>query len=240
MTRWKAAGTHLLLSILVIGTIAGLAFTLWYPDGLHRIAGLDRLLIVMLVIDITAGPTLTAIVYKPGKRGLKFDLMMIALFQMAFLAYGLNTLRLARPVFLVGTPDQFTLVFASEIDDDDLALAPTPELRRLSWSGPRLVGTRMPTEPEARARAMDEFMRGGAGIERSPKYYFDYPRIAPELLASAQPVEGVADIPERDVRATGRSRTQLRRVDVSSTRDVGVMLLDARTGEPLRTVAADL
>lgn len=237
MTRWKASGTHLCLSIVVIGGIAAFAFTTWYPDGLWRVAGLDRLLLVMLGIDLTAGPFLTLLLYRQGKWGLKFDLVTIAVLQLAFLGYGLHTLWLARPVFLVGTPDVITVVFASEIDDADLAKAPTPALRKLSLTGPKLVGTRMPTDPALRAKAMDEFMAGGAGIERSPKYYLDYSKIAPELLRNARDVRENAAITASDIRKTGRTPERLRWVPIVSTRGEGIVLLDAATGDHLRTIA---
>lgn len=185
MTRWKAAGNHLALSVLVIGGIAVSALLLWYPHGLYKVAGLDRILIIMLAIDLTAGPLLTLILYRPGKWGLKFDLTAVAIAQLAFLSYGLHTLWEARPVFLVGTPETFTVVFASEIDPADLALAPCPEWRRLSLTGPILVGTRMPEDTEQRRLIIEEFMQGGAGIERSPKYYQDFTTLAPHILASA-------------------------------------------------------
>lgn len=185
MTRWKAAGSHLALSIFVIGGIAISALLLWYPHGLYKVAGLDRILVVMLLIDLTAGPLLTLILYRPGKWGLKFDLTAVAIAQLAFLSYGLHTLWDGRPVFLVGTPDTFTVVFASEIDPADLALAPRTEWRRLSWTGPILVGTRMPEDPAQRHLIIEEFMSGGAGIERSPKYYQDFSAIAPAILENA-------------------------------------------------------
>lgn len=196
MTRWKAAGSHFALSILVIGGIATAAFVLWYPHGLYKVSGLDRILLVMLGIDLTAGPLLTLILYRPGKRGLKFDLTVVAIAQLAFLAYGLHTLKEGRPVFLVGTPDVFTVVFASEIDPADLALATKPEWRKLSWTGPLLVGASMPDDPEQRRAVMDEFMAGGAGIERSPKYYLDFSNVAPAILQSARKTSrGTLEIP---------------------------------------------
>src|SRR5690554_17085 len=195
MNRWKASGTHLLLSLLVIGGIAVTAFLLWYPHALYRVSGLDRILLVMLVIDLTAGPLLTLILYKPGKRGLKFDLTVIAIAQMAFLSYGLHTLWEGRPVFLVGTPETFTVVFANEINANDLALASKPEWRTLSWTGPVLVGTQMPDDPQARRLIIEEFMAGSAGIERSPKYYQEYTNIAPALLRkAANPITGADNI----------------------------------------------
>jgi hypothetical protein len=239
MTRWKAAGAHLCLSIVIIGGIATFAFTTWYPQGLWLVAGLDRLLLVMLGIDLTAGPLLTLLLYKPGKWGLKFDLATIAVLQMAFLVYGLHTLWLARPVFLVGTSGQFTVVFASEIDDRDLAKGSKPEWRRLSWTGPEVVGTQMPNDPAKRAQAISEFMAGGAGIERSPKYYLDLAVVAPELLRTSQKVRENDAIPTSAVRATGLTADELRWVPIVSTRGEGIALLDARTGEPLSTIATD-
>ena len=240
MTRWKASGTHLCLSILVIGGIAVFAFTTWYPDGLWRVSGLERLLLVMLGIDLTAGPLLTLLLYRPGKKGLKFDLTTIAVMQLAFLAYGLHTLWLARPVFLVGMPDQITVVFAGEIDDKDLAKAPTAELRQLSLTGPRLVGSRMPVDPEKRRQAMSEFMTGGAGVERSPKYYFNYAQIVPELLRASRKLKENKSIPASAAKAVGLPPQQVRWVPIVSTRGEGIVLIDARTGKPLQVMAAEL
>lgn len=185
MTRWKAAGSHLALSIFLIGGIAISALLLWYPHGLYKVAGLDRILVVMLVIDLTAGPLLTLILYRPGKWGLKFDLTAVAIAQLAFLSYGLHTLWNGRPVFLVATPDTFTVVFASEVSDEDLKLAKRVEWSRRSWIGPLLVGTQMPEDRAQRRLIIDEFMAGGAGIERSPKYYMSFDEIAPAIRTSA-------------------------------------------------------
>lgn len=225
MTRWKAAGTHLALSIVVIGGIALAAFLLWYPYALYRVAGLDRILLVMLAIDLTAGPLLTLILYRKGKRGLKFDLTVVAICQIAFLTYGLNTLWQGRPVFLVGTPDTFTLVFANEIDDADLAEASRPEWRRLSWTGPQLVGARMPEDPDARRDVIEAFMAGGAGIERSPGRYMPYEEVAPNVLAQSEAYSG----------DESRSKA-LRIMPVVSRRAEGQLLIDATSAMPVRTI----
>lgn len=220
MNRWKAAGSHFALSILVIGGIAVTAFLLWYPHGLYRVAGLDRLLLVMLGIDLTAGPLLTLILYRQGKRGLKFDLTVVALAQMAFLAYGLHTLWQSRPVFLVATPDMYTVVFANEIDPDDLTAAARPEWRRLSWTGPVLVGARMPEDPDKRREVIEAFMSGGAGIERTPRFYMDFSEVGPDLAATAEVAEGQARVPVVSRRGEGAMRID------SGGAPIGVALSD--------------
>lgn len=225
MNRWKASGTHFLLSLLVIGGIAVAAFLLWYPYALHRVSGLDRILLIMLGIDLTAGPLLTLIVYRPSKPSLKFDLATIAILQLAFLGYGLHTLWEGRPVFLVGVDSQFTLVFANEVDRASLSEAPRPEWRRLSWTGPQLVGTRMPDDPAQHREVMESFMSGGAGIERSPKFYLSFDQIAPALLASANPPE-----------PTGADVQPAPWVPIVSRRGEGRMLVDPANGRPAGVV----
>jgi hypothetical protein len=190
----------------------------------------------MLGIDIVAGPLLTLIVYNRAKPELRRDLATIAVLQLAFLGYGLHTTWESRPVFLVGSGDAFDLVFAADIADEDLAKGAKPEWRRLSWFGPRLVGTGLPADPQARAKVMDRFIAGGPGIERLPQLFVDYARVAPELLRRSQPVQGTREITDADVRATGLTREQLRWVPIASSRDEGSLLLDARTGQPLRTL----
>lgn len=234
MNRWKAASTHLVLSAVVIGGIALTAFLLWYPYALYRVSGLDRILLVMLVIDITAGPLLTLIVYRAGKPGLRFDLSAIALCQAALLAYGLHTLWEGRPVFLVVTPDTYTLVFANEIAPTDLADAASPAWRTLPWTGPILVGARMPEEPDQRREVMEHFMAGGAGIERTPRRYLPVDAVTPLLLENAEAVP--PSVPDADIARTRYTLDALRRAPLVSRRSDGWMLIDPEQGRPLRAV----
>jgi|GEM_PF-518596 len=224
MTRWRAFGLHLLLSLTLISGIAITALLVWYPHGLWRISGLDRLMAVMLVIDITAGPLLTLVIYKPGKWGLAFDLKVIALVQAGFLAYGLHTLWLSRPVFLVGTDVRFTLVSASQIDHVDLAKAARPEWRQLPWAGPYLVGVLPPTDAETRAVLLDALLKTGRDQEHLPNQYLPYERVAAVIREKALPLDGANGTPKR---APGQ-----RGLPILSRDDEAWMTVDGETGLP--------
>ena len=221
MNRWKASALHLLLSVLLIGGIALAAFLLWYPYGLYRIAGQDRVLLIMLAIDLVAGPLLTLVVYKAGKRSLRFDLSVIALCQLAFLGYGLHTLWASRPVFLVASDVRFNLVFASELSADELSRASHPEWRTLSWAGPRLVGVKAPKDERERQTLLQAFMTNGVDIDKMPRYYVEFDSIAPELLANA--------------RADAKKGGQLR-VPVVSRYGAAWMVVDDHESRPHKVV----
>lgn len=218
MSRWRAFGTHLLLSFLIVGGIALAAVLLWFPHGLYKLAGLDRLLLIMLCLDLTAGPLLTLVIYKAGKPGLRFDLTFIALCQMAFLGYGLHTLWGARPVFLVGNGLRFNLVLASDLEPEQLAKASRPEWRRLSWTGPQLVGAQAPADSAEREKLLDLALSAGVDLDRLPHYYTPYEQVKGRMVESAQ------------VGADG-----IRRVPIVSRFAVADMQLDA-TGRPQQVV----
>ena len=77
MTRYKASFIHFLLSAIVVGAIFSIIFFVWYPGPTFRIAGAVSIVLVLVAVDLVLGPTLTLIVYKEGKPGLKFDLIVI-------------------------------------------------------------------------------------------------------------------------------------------------------------------
>lgn len=235
MNRWTASGTHLILSLLVIGGIAVAALQAWYPWGLHRVTDANRLLATMLGIGIASGPLLTLIVYRPGKRGLAFDLVAIAVLQLASLGYGLYALSQARPVFLVGIGGQFTLVAANELDPTTLADT-RPEWRRLPWTGPHLVGARMPDDPDDLHQLMTDFMAGGPGLERTPHRYIDFSEVAPGLTALSHPAHQSGN-PDNSARTTSLPPEHVRWVPVVSRKSHGRMLIDPETSHPLRTLA---
>lgn len=245
MTRWKAAGIHLAISLVVISLVgAGLMF-LWYGWPLFRLMGAARLLLVLAVVDLVIGPLLTLIVFKPGKPSLRFDLTVIALLQAGFLAYGLYIMALSRPVFLVALVDRFELVFANELDDADLAQGERPEFRTRSWTGPRLVGGELGTTSQERYELVMSGL-GGKDIQLLPKQYSDYETVKAALLARAAPMEQLAATSPATRRALegaaedlGIPPSSLVTLPIISRRARATMLLDARTGDVLGPVSVD-
>ena len=77
MTRWRAGFIHLLISLLVVGSVAAYVIYFWYPIPLLPMAKADELLMMVGGIDLIVGPLLTLLVYKQGKKTLKMDLTVI-------------------------------------------------------------------------------------------------------------------------------------------------------------------
>lgn len=246
MTRWKAAGMHLVISALVVGSVAAWLIFVWYGWELFQVTGGAKLVMILATCDVVIGPLLTLLVYKPGKKTLKFDLGVIALLQFAFFAYGLNVMREARPIFLVGLVDRFELVLASELTDEDLARGTQPEFRSKSLTGPRLIGGRIATENK---EIMELALAGFAGrdIHLMPERYIPYPEVASAVAGRAAPVSELIGMSEpstakrleRAVKATGRPEAEVHYLPINSRRGQATMLVVAGTGEVLGPVAAN-
>jgi len=197
MSRWKAAGLHLLISVVVGILTFLLIYLVWYPQPYFEVAGGSKLMLVIMGVDITIGPFLTLAVFKSGKKSLRFDLTVIAILQIAAFAYGIHAIALARPVFVVAEVDRYVLVAANQLDDEDLAAGKQPEFRSRSWTGPRLVGAIPPVHGQ---ETFDMVMSAlqGKDINRFPKYYVAYEEVASNLLKRSRSLEDIMSLSPRD------------------------------------------
>jgi len=216
MNRFKAALIHLSLSALVASLTFAIIYFVWFPGELFAAAGGLKLFFLIVGVDVTLGPLLTLVVFVPGKRGLKFDLVCIALLQLAGLGYGVHILAEARPVYIVFVKDRFEIARANYISPEELEKGRAKGYGDLSWSGPRIVGAEMPTDPDEQFKIMTSGM-AGIDLQGFPQYYVPYEQVRDQVLKAAQPIEKLRrynpDDPgavDRAVAATGMREQDLR------------------------------
>ncbi|MGQ0799039.1 MAG: hypothetical protein ACT4NL_02865 [Pseudomarimonas sp.] len=243
MSRWKAAGIHFVLTVVIVTSLATLMLTTWYAKGMFQFSNADRLLLVLAGIDVVVGPLLTLIIFRSGKPRLKFDLAFIGLAQAAFLLYGLHVIWQSRPVFLVALPERYALVFANEVRDSDLKSEGVALPRsRLPWFGPELVGSRLPDDVDTKQKLIDEFI-GGRDLHVFPEYYLPFESVAPDLVASSEPLSSLAALRAESERtkvtaSLGRGEN-VRWVPIMSSRGIAVMVIDPTSGAPIKVLPID-
>ena len=242
MSRWRASGIHLLLSIAIAAAVLAFMLSVWYPGPLFEAAGGSRLIFILVGVDVTLGPLITLIIFKSGKPGLKFDLAVIALVQLSALAYGMHTVYLARPVYLVFTKDRFELVSAKDLDPEDLQKATRPEFDHLPLGRPRYIAAVAPEDPDARQKLLMESLQG-KDLQMHPQYYVPYEQEIPNALARAQPLTLLLkrdpERVQRGLQSAGRSQEAVKFLPLRGKDADGAVLLDAKTGAPLEIVLVD-
>lgn len=237
MTRWRAACSHLGISLAIAGAVAAIVYFVWYPPPYFSVAGGSKLMLLILAVDVVIGPCLTLAVFRAGKKGLGFDLSVIALLQLVAFCYGISVIAEARPIFVVAAVDRFNVVSANQITDEDLALGNAPEFKERSWSGPRLVGA---TAPKDKTFELAESASSGRDIEKIPQYYVPFEQVAETLFAHAKPLAELNDrLPQTADQIShfaaehGESVDGLLYVPLKGRLESATMVLSAKTKRPI-------
>jgi len=241
MSRWRAAAIHASISAVIALLVGALLLGVWYPPPYFHAAGADAL-VPLLCGSVAIGPVLTLSVFRLGKRGMKFDLVIIAIVHAAAIAFSLWIIAGSRPVFLVAAVDRIVAVSANAIADTDLQQGRSEEFRTRSWTGPRLAAIELPTEPAERNHLV--FLVGDRNVEDLPRYYVAYGEGSKTLLPAAKALDALrgknaeaAALVDGWLRRSGRNADDIRWVPLQARKDDLVMLLDRRSAQPLQALA---
>lgn len=239
MSRWKAAGIHLLLSVAIAAAVVVFMLTVWYFWPLFEAAGGSHLILILVGVDVTLGPLITLIIFKSGKKGLKFDLTVIALCQLAALAYGVHTLYLARPIYIVFAIDRFELVTAKDIDLPDLEKVTRPEFKHLPLGRARYIAAVAPQNEDEKLKLIESAMHG-KDVQLFPQYYVPYEQQAATALQRAKDLSILTKRDPERVRGAlnslGRTQETVKFLPMRAPQTDGAVLLDAVSGQPLSIV----
>jgi hypothetical protein len=160
------------------------------------------------------------------------------LLQLAALGYGLWTVFVSRPVYLVFEYNRFRVVHAIEVDDALLPRA-LPALQSLPIGRPGLLSLR----DFKNGNEQGDFTMaalGGVQLAARPELWQEYAKAAPQVLSESKPVTQLkarfmarsAEI-EAAVRSTGRAEAALRYVPMVGRKTFWTVLVDAASAEPL-------
>lgn len=245
LTRWRAAGAHLLICAGIAVAVLTLMYLFWYTPPLFEAMGGSGLALILIGVDVVMGPALTLVVFRSGKPGLKFDLAMIALFQLAALGYGCHIISLARPAFVVFVKDQFQVATVADVPAERFAEAKYPQFRAPSWAGPRYVYGDWPKEAADRQRLLDAAL-AGEDLQNFPKYFAPYEQGKGEILAKAQPLSrlranepGTARVVDAWLARSGTDEHDVLCLRVR-TRDAWLaLLIDRASAEPVKLLVTE-
>jgi len=187
-SRLRASLLHLLICTMIGLAAAGLIYFVWYPAPLADAQGVGHMVLILIGVDITVGPLITAIIYDRSKKSLKFDLSVVALVQLAALIYGMHAIFIARPALLVFNIDRFDVVTALDVDRESLALSLEAGGTTLPLFGPRVVAARLPQDRKQRNALLFSAAKGGSDLPQLPQWHVPYEDEAAAMLAKARPL----------------------------------------------------
>ncbi|WP_180097390.1 MULTISPECIES: TfpX/TfpZ family type IV pilin accessory protein [unclassified Acinetobacter] len=179
---------HLFISVLIAILLIGLLFFIWYPYPLASAVGVTQIFLMMLAIDVIVGPLLGWLVYKEGKKTLKFDLAVIIAIQIAALSYGVYSIEQGRPAWLVYNVDRFELVRKNELVDSNIQRA-HPQFQQPSWFKPQYVATEFAKDTQQRNDEMFAEVFSGISIAQRPERYVELSQAKNQIQKRALPLK---------------------------------------------------
>lgn len=230
--------------MLVLLPACALIRLIWFPGAYFSLAGIGDLVLIMAGVNLVIGPGLTTIVYRPGKRGLVADIVVIAVLELAALGFAMHAIFQRQPVYTVFAVDRFEVVARSEVGPDEVD---QPELRGKPGHAPRLVYAELPADPAEYDRLLDAVLfNGESDIDRRPAYWRPYPegvavvrdasRPLAELLVEGDPRAAAVDrwLTVNEARAADHAYLPVRGKAGDAT-----MILHADIGYPVGILPVD-
>jgi hypothetical protein len=150
ITKLKATGVHLFLSLLVFVYLVYQIYFNWYPQPYFSIDGGWQGIRLIAAVDLVLGPLITFMIFDLSKsrRAIVFDLMVIAIIQFGALTYGVYLTYTQRPVAVV-VIDEF--VVSAVMEHYGGKLESTDQLKQYSDEKPPIIFADMPLEKAALA-----------------------------------------------------------------------------------------
>ena len=171
--RLKFFFSHLLISFFIALVVVGLVFFVWYPSPLATAVGVTHIFLMMLAIDVILGPLLGLLVYKEGKKTLKFDLGVIIVLQISALGYGLYSIEQGRPAWLVFYADRFELIRKNDLLLENIDQA-KKQFQQVSWAKPQFVAIKTITNTQQHQDDIFTEVMGGVSLAQKPERYVDF------------------------------------------------------------------
>ena len=147
VTKLKATGVHLLMSLAIFAYLAYQIVYIWYPEPYFSVDGGLEGIRLVAAVDLVLGPVITFLIFDLSKRRREiiFDLAIIVTIQFAALAYGVYTTYSQRPVAIV-LIDDFVL---STIEENYAGkLKSVSDLKQFSDEHPPVIYSAYPTTIE--------------------------------------------------------------------------------------------
>lgn len=184
--RVKFLSIHFLCSVLSVLIASAVIFGLWYSAPLAKALGVTQLFLMLILIDVVIGPLFGWLVYKEGKKTLKFDLSVVIILQIFAFGYGFYTIAQGRPAWIVYDAAAFVVVKNSDINKQNINLAEA-EFQQPSWLEPAFVALDLQS-----SKAQGGDMLNAAGDERmtirSPVNYANLAKAKQKINYSALPL----------------------------------------------------
>lgn len=174
--------SHLVGSVIVACILLAVIFLIWYPTPLAQAVGINHIIFMLIIIDITIGPVLSFLIYKEGKKSLVFDLSVILILQISALFYGVYNIAQGRPAWIVYYKNSYELIRHADVIIESNLKKSSP------WFGPKYVGIKLSSDPKKFSQELSLEL-SGFSLAQYPERYIPIENVKDDMKKYALPVQ---------------------------------------------------
>lgn len=183
--KFRASLLHLVLSFCVLVPVLLLIYFRWFPYPFFDVQAAAHVVAILVGVQLIAFPFLIFVIYAPLKKGLKFDLSVIATVQLAALLYGAYAIFSERPAYVVFAVDRYTPLADKDVNLADAGLRGFGDDQA---GGPVYAFAEMPMG-QAFADLQDSVLFGGQpDLERRPEFWIPLAGGRQAIVSRARPL----------------------------------------------------
>jgi hypothetical protein len=243
--RLRLFTIHLAASSMVLLLLLGAIYLGWYAWPAWYLEGSERIVGLVVLVDLLLGPLATLLVSNPRKARhlLRMNLTVIILIQLAALSYGTWTLWQARPLYYAFSVNQIELVTAAQFDEESLKIAHQKSATIIpSWSSlPQWIWAPLPDDPKEAETIVLSAITTGEDVTGMPQHFFPWTEGLGDLRRQLQPMPELRENLKLDeaaytalINSFGKDEAKVGWILIQGGKREGVMMFERETGEYLR------
>lgn len=168
----------LLIAITVI-------YRVWYPYPLLPAAGTQKLLLIILSVNIALAFGLAIMIFRKNKSDFKKDIAVSILIQLLFLMISVYGVYKIKPVWIAYNVDRFELIFNTDLVNTKINDA-DDRFKNPSYFSPQYVGVEFSEDNEERNSNMFDEVLQGISIAQRPERYVPIQQVGTKITDRAQ------------------------------------------------------
>ncbi|MDS1309435.1 hypothetical protein [Marinobacter xiaoshiensis] len=169
--KLKAAAIHGVITVILALLAALVIYGLWYPKPFAEMSHGTDLFLLIVLVEIVLGPTISLVIFNTRKQKSEMlrDYFIVGMIQFSAFFYGIFSVYISRPVYLVFVKDRIEVVAAVELNNADFTHAGS-QFRSLPKLGPSTICVEFPKSPEKKSELLFSALRG-MDIQLIPEFY---------------------------------------------------------------------
>ena len=171
----------LVVLLVAITAIKGL----WYPYPLLQAAGIQNLLMIIVLVNIGLAVGLAFIIFRKKKPDFVKDIAISMLVQLLFLMVSIYGVYKIKPVWIAYNVDRFELILNTDLVNTNVHNA-GKSFKSPSYFSPQYVGVEFSKDNEERNNNMFDEVLHGISIAQRPERYIPVEQVSTQIKERAQ------------------------------------------------------